>query len=380
MSGCKLKQIKFGELKFSEDTIQEVVNCLRSDHVTMGSKVAEFEDKFKQLFRYKHCVLMNSGTSADMAAFMTLYENGAKQGDEIICPALTFVATWNAIRAAGFIPKPVDIRMDLNIDVDEIEGAITDKTVAICAVNLMGRPAKLDEIQYLCRKYNLKFIVDNCEAYGSVYKNSYSLDYCDIETTSHFIAHCCAFAEGGCCFTNDPKLDRLLRMIRSHGREPHSQYFDHKVFGLNFKNTDIHAALGLGELTTFWPDFNIRMNNLAVLINHTKKYGHLATFTKEDDEDFGHAPHAFNIILNKPEYNINKLCKLLDDNLIEWKRTFGAISQQRCMDYLRYKAGSFPIAEYVGENSIHLGVHKFLTHDDLHRICVVLDEFFGDLC
>lgn len=371
-----MELIKFGEIKLSDLSKKYVNECLESSNITMGEKVKAFEDQFKALFGYKHCVLMSSGTSADQAAFMTLYQSGAHTGDEIIVPALTFVATWTAVRAAGFVPVPVDVKEDLNINVDLIKRKITSKTRAICAVNLMGRPAQLEEIKAICDKYKLILIIDNCEAYGCKYNGRFSLDYGVIETTSHYSAHVMISAEGGCCLTNDEQYDTLLRMIRNHGRIPTSQYFDHPVYGLNFKNTDLHASIGLGEISTFWNDFKQRKNNMDVMTRYCDKYRNIAFMNYLDTQTYYHAPHGFNIVVDHPNYKISRLKMLLDENKIEHKRTFGAFNQHGCMNKYHYPQGSFPVAEWCGDNGITIGVHKFLTKDDLDRVCTTLDKFF----
>src|SRR5581483_3445060 len=222
------KRIEFGELKLRESAKTHILDCLSRNWITMGPKVKEFEESWKKLFNYKYAKALSSGTSADTACCMVAYDFGAKPGDEVIIPALSFIATANAVRAAGLTPKFVDVKIDtMNIDETQIESAITDKTAAIMFVNLMGKPAKMDKIQEIAKKHNLLTISDSCESYGCRYKDKFTLKYADMETSSHYVAHLCCSGEGGIVSTNSEKIDSIVESIRSHGRHGGSLYFDH---------------------------------------------------------------------------------------------------------------------------------------------------------
>ncbi len=369
-------RIEFGAFQLTPE-IQESVNaCLKSGWLTMGPAVIEFQERWKRLFSYKYARLLSSGTAADTACCMALYSYGAVQGDEVICPALSFIATANAIRAAGFKPVFVDVRKEtLNIDETLIEQAITPKTRAIITVNLMGRPSELDVIQNLCLKYSLIHIVDNCEAYGSMFKGRFALDYADMETSSHFLAHIIFGVEGGVVSTHSNNMDELIEGIRSHGRMGGSNYFNHQIWGLNFKPSDLHASVALPEMSyySFWDSFHTRLENQFALRDACRGAEDIAYFI-EEDEDRDLAPHAFSITLKTPGV-IHKLTQALDDANIAWKRNFGCMATQHStFSYLGHRYGEFPNAEYIGNNGIHIGVHKLLSLDDLGRICTTLKE------
>src|SRR6185503_1453303 len=134
-----MKKIKFGEIKISPSTEMHLAECIKSNHVTMGPKTELLEKKWSDLFGHDYTVAISSGTSACMAANMALYDFGAKPGDEVIVPALSFIATGNSIRAAGLTPVFCDVKEDLLIDESLIERLITNKTRAIMPVALMGK-------------------------------------------------------------------------------------------------------------------------------------------------------------------------------------------------------------------------------------------------
>jgi len=319
---------------------------------------------------------------------MALYDYGAKPGDYIICPALSYIATANAIRAAGFTPLFVDIKKEtLNINTDSIENlikthnALRKNIVAIMCVNLMGKPCDLDILSEISKKHDIKLIVDNCEAYGSKFKGKYSLEYTDMETTSHYIAHIICCGEGGTVSCKDEELFNILKSIRSHGRQPDSLYFDHIRFGLNFKPTDLHASIGLGEIDEFWTIFNKRKANVYEFRKAVRGYEGKAYFI-EEDEGCRNAPHAFSITLKEryaTKRNMDIVKETLEENNIHWKRNFGSMPHHKAFDYLGYKASSMENAQYVGEYGIHIGCHYWLTEEDIDNVCSALRKALGKI-
>ena len=383
-----MKSIEFGELRITDLAKKHIQECLEKNWVSIGEKTKEFENRWGQLFGYKHTVMVSSGTTADTACCMSLYDYGAKPGDFIICPALSYIATANAIRAAGFTPLFVDVKKEtLNINTDEIENlikahnAFRKNIVAIMCVNLMGKPCNLDILSDISNKYNLKLIVDNCEAYGSTFKGKYSLEYADMETTSHYIAHIICCGEGGTVSCKDEELYNILKSIRSHGRQPDSLYFDHIRFGLNFKPTDLHASIGLGEIDDFWKIFIKRKNNLYTFRNAVSGYEGKAYFV-EEDEGCINAPHGFSITL-KEKYatkkNIDTIKQTLEENNIHWKRNFGSMPHHKAFSYLNYGASSMINAQYIGEYGIHIGCHYWLTDEDIDKVCSTLKLALGKI-
>lgn len=371
-------RVEFGSFKCTDEIKRDVLACLESGWLSMGPITKRFEEGWKSLFRYPYARALSSGTAADTACCMALHELGARPDGEIICPALSFIATGNAIRAAGFEPVFVDVKMDMNLDESKIEEKITDKTVAIMVVNLMGRPAELDIIKGIADKHRLRLIVDNCEAYGSKFKGEYSLHYADMETSSHFLAHIITTAEGGMVSTNHKAIDELIEAIRSHGRMGGSSDFKHEIFGLNFKPTDLNLSTGLQDLNRFWEIFRKRKENLQKMYQACREYDEAAWFV-EEDKDRVNAPHAFSLITKEPG-QIRRLTDTLDTENIAWKKNFGSMpTRHRAFNYLCYGLGDFPNAEYIGDNGIHIGVHKYLTEEDLGRITKVLTHFLRTL-
>src|SRR3989338_5769320 len=166
-------KVPFGTVSVTPKARQLISQALDSNWLTRGKFVQEFEEKFAALFGVKYAVAVSSGTDADALACAVLYDYGAKRGDEIIVPALTFVATGNAVLQAGFTPVFVDVQREtLNISPERIEAAITAKTRAIMPVHLMGKPADMDAILRIAGKHKLHVIEDAAEAHGAEYKGN----------------------------------------------------------------------------------------------------------------------------------------------------------------------------------------------------------------
>ena len=164
-------KIPFGTISITKESRKLIDDALNSGRVSIGKYVRQFEEHFAKLTGIKEAVAVSSGTDADILALAVLYDFGAKRNDEIIIPALSFVATGNAVLHAGFNPVFVDIERDtLNINPGLIEKSITKKTRAIMPVHLMGKPAKMDIINRIAKKHRLIVIEDAAEAHGAVYK------------------------------------------------------------------------------------------------------------------------------------------------------------------------------------------------------------------
>lgn len=371
------RKVKFGDLIISDGAKKLINKALDSNFVSGGQLVEQLEKEWGRLFGYKYNVAMSNGTDADIAACMILYDFGAKRGDEIIVPALAFVAAGNSILAAGFKPVFVDIKREtLNIDPEKIEEKISSKTKAIMVVHTMGKPCEMDAIQKLAKKYHLKIIEDCCEAHGAKYKDNFVGKFGDISAFSYYVAHIISGADGGMCSTNNPKIYNILNSLKNHGRKPGSLYFDHIRHGLNFRVNILPVAIILEQIKSFWKIFNKRKNNLNYLLKKTKKLRNFAFFNSEEPHGIT-SPHAFSVTLKDPKYNYKKLYKFLQDNSIECKRNFGSMpTQHKAFKFLGHKLGEFPEAEYVGDNGLHLGIHQYLSKEDLDYISDILYKYF----
>jgi dTDP-4-amino-4,6-dideoxygalactose transaminase len=373
-------KVEFGDLRVSSEARKHLEDCIKSNRISGGEKVRLLQESWGNLFGYRYNIAMSSGTSADMAALMTLYDTIKETvpGDEVISPALAFAAVGNSIRAAGFTPKFVDIKREtMNINPDLIEEKITPKTRAIMAVHTMGKPCDMDKLREISEKYNLRLIEDCCESHGGKYKDKFLGTFGDAAAFSFYVAHIVSCGDGGMLSTNSEKIRDLVDSVKHHGRKPGSLYFDHLRYGLNFRMNDLTASVGLPEIQNFWNIFNKRKNNLNYLTSATKDLEDVAYFVHEEHHEVV-SPHAFSVILKDPKFGYEKLYNFLESKGIQCKRNFGSMpTQHQAFKYLGYEKGEFPEAEYVGDNGLHFGIHQFLEKDDLDYVSEALHEFFG---
>jgi len=370
-----MKRIEFGELRIGEIARQNLIDVCDTNWASNGPKVKEFEEKWGRLFGFKQNIAMSSGTDGCINACLSLYDiRKAQRGDEVIVPALSFIATSNAVRAAGFVPKFVDIKKEtLNIDESKIEEAITDKTVAIMPVHTMGRPAEMEVICSIAKKHNLTVIEDSCEAHGAKYKGKYIGHWGDMSIYSYYVAHIVSCGEGGMVSTNDSFTADVLSSTRSHGRLFNSIFFDHPRVGINSKMNDMEASVGLEGVSLFWDTFNKRKEIIKIFRNACVGFEDVAWFSEEDEGNVN-CPHGFSITC-KNERDIKIIQTTMDKYKIHWKRNFGCIpTQHSAFSDMGYKLGAFPESEWVGDNGLHIGCHHYLTEEDVSRVCKTLKE------
>ena len=368
------KRIEFGELRIGEVALKNLKEVCESNWASYGPKCKEFEKKWGELFDYKHNLATSSGTDAVIQACLSLYSVGADRQAEVITPALSFIATANAIRSADLKPVFCDVnRETLNIDPSKIEEKITDKTKAIMAVHTMGRPCEMDLIMDIAKKYNLLVIEDACESHGARYKESYIGSIGHISCFSFYVAHLICCGEGGMVSTQRKDLYNSVFSTRCHGRS--GFYFDHPIYGINSKMDDLEASLGLEAIDVFWETFNRRYKHMKAMRKACEGFEDIAFFSEEDEGNIN-CPHGFSVTLKNP-YKLEIFTNHLDHREIHWKRNFGSIpTQHGAFSYLGHQLGDFPESEHIGDNGFHIGVHQHLSDDDVEYVCENLIEGF----
>nr|AKH48728.1 putative glutamine--scyllo-inositol transaminase [uncultured marine virus] len=371
-----MKRIEFGELKIGPVAKQNLMDVCETNWASAGPKVKELQERWSNLFEYDRSIAMSSGTDGCINSCLVLYDlkNAKRNVSEVIVPALSFIATSNAVRAAGLVPKFVDVKKEtLNIDETKIEEAINENTVAIQVVHTMGRMAEMDVICKIAEKHNLVIIEDACEAHGAKYKDKFVGHWGDMSIYSFYVAHLVCCGEGGMVSTNDKEIGDLLFSTRSHGRPFNSVYFDHQRTGLNSKMNDLEASIGLEAIGVFWDTFWTRHASIKTMRNSCLGYEDVAWFSEEDEGNIN-CPHGFSITCKK-EGAIEIVKETLDKYNIHHKRNFGCVpTQHRAFADMGHSLGDFPEAEWVGMNGVHIGCHQYLSGEDIERICKALTE------
>ena len=251
--------LPYGRQCVDEEDIQAVAAVLRSDWLTTGPKVQEFEEAFAAAVGARHAVTVSSGTAALHAA---AYALNIGPGDEVIVPAMTFAATANCVVYQGGAPVFADVdRETLLIDPEQVEKKITPRTKAVIAVDYAGQPCDYDRLQELAGRRRIKLVDDACHALGGSYKGRPVGALADLNTFSlHPVKHITT-GEGGVITTNDGELAQRMRVFRNHGitsdhrqREAGGGWFYEMVdLGYNYRLTDLQCALGLSQLRKLKP-------------------------------------------------------------------------------------------------------------------------------
>ena len=245
----------------TEKEIEAVCEVLRSPNLSLGPKLAEFEEAFARYVGRKRAVAVNSGTSG---LFLCLLAMGIGPGDEVITTPFTFIASANTIMMAGAKPVFVDIDpVSLNIDPAKIESKITEKTRAIMPVEVFGNPAGFDKICEIADKHNLAVIEDSCEALGSALNGKMAGTFGRMSVFAFYPNKQITTGEGGMILTDDDDLADMCVSLRNQGRDPHrhitknsklktqnySPWLSHQRLGYNFRLSDINCALGIVQLS-----------------------------------------------------------------------------------------------------------------------------------
>lgn len=395
------RTIPFGTITITDTARRLIAEALDSKRISCGKLVRDFEDRFAALLGVNEAIAVSSGTDADILALAVLHDFGAKRGDEIIVPALSFVATGNAVLHAGFTPVFVDIeRETLNINPAQIEAAITPKTRAIMPVHLMGKPAEMDTINAIAKKHNLLVVEDAAEAHGALYKGKPAGSLGDLAAFSTYVAHIITTGEGGVVTTNNGQYGEILRSLRSHGRNCTCKRcimntdevtfcakrfrgeggedirFTFDRIGYSCKMNELEAAIGIGAMEVYHEILKKRHANLIHVLERFDRFApYLSTIKEESHERIG--PHAIPIIINEgAPFTRAELTRHLEQNGIETRTLFAAMPTQ-CpgFAYLGYKLGQFPNAEYMGMHGIHIGVHQDVGIEDMEYALELLGQF-----
>lgn len=249
------KMIPYGRQTIEEDDIQAVVDVLRSDYLTTGPKIAEFEKMVADYVGAKYAVAISNGTSALHAA---CFAAGIQAGDEVITTPLTFAASSNCVLYCGGTPVFADVDpKTYNIDPEDIRRKITDKTKAIIAVHLAGQPCDMDEIHKIAKEHDLLVIEDGAHALGSVYKGKKIGTLSDMTTFSFHPVKPITTGEGGMIVTDNEEFYKKMMLFRSHGitrdenlmtRNDGPWFYQQLDLGYNYRITDIQCALGSSQM------------------------------------------------------------------------------------------------------------------------------------
>ncbi|MGI0036440.1 MAG: DegT/DnrJ/EryC1/StrS family aminotransferase, partial [Nitrososphaera sp.] len=248
-----------------EQEKREVASVLDESALTSaardgGKRVRDFESQVRSYLGVKHVLAVNSGTAALHAALLAA---GIKQGDEVLLPSFTFVATANAVVASGATPVFVDVkRDDYTMDASDMKSKITKNSRAVIPVHLYGHPADMDEISELADKHSIELVEDACQSLGSTYKNRQTGTFGSMGCFSMYASKVLTAGEGGAIATNSDELADKIKMIRNHGMV---EGYDTRVLGLNLRLPELSAAVAKVQMQKLHKMLDLRRRNAEML-------------------------------------------------------------------------------------------------------------------
>jgi len=368
-------KIPLFELNFDQAEEQAVLETIRSKWLSTGPKTAEFENNFAELLNVNHALALSNCTSA---LHLAMKVAGVKEGDEVICPSLTFVATVNAIKYVNAIPVFCDIKSydDLTINPDQIQKLITTKTKAIIVMHYGGFSCDMDSIIGLAKKYNLKIIEDACHGPLAEYKDQKLGSLGDIGCFSFFSNKNLSTGEGGMLVTNNKEFYEQSKLLRSHGMtslsydraKGHSTAYDVVDLGYNYRMDDIRASIGIVQLYKLPADLEKRATIRGYYVKNLGSIEKIIIPFK--DYSYSSSNYIFPIVLkNSTVQKREEIRQKLAGAGIQTSVHYPAV--HRFSIYKGYSS-SLPFTEYVSDNLITLPMYSGLRLEQIDYIVDIL--------
>lgn len=406
-------RIPYASRVYDEKEMCNLADAMLDFWLTTGRFSDEFEQKFAKWIGVKYANLVNSGSSANLIAFMTLTaaelgDRQIKQGDEVITVACGFPTTVAPIIQYGAVPVFVDVTIpQYNIDVTMLEQAYSEKTKAVMIAHTLGNPFDLKAVKEFCDKHNLWLVEDNCDALGSTYtingETRFTGTWGDIGTSSFYPPHHMTMGEGGCVYTDNPVLNRLIKSYRDWGRDCvcHSgqdnmcghrfdgqygelpQGYDHKYvyshLGYNLKVTDLQAAIGCAQLDKFPSFVERRKMNFAKLKSELQSVeDRLILPVACDNSD----PSWFGFLITcKDGVDRKKVVPYIEGHGVQTRMLFaGNLTKHPCFNQMReaktgYRiVGELTNTDRIMNDTFWVGVYPGMTDKKLEYMAKVMRE------
>jgi len=371
------KLIPYGHQWIDQRDIEEVVKVLKTDWITQGPKIEEFEKSVAKYCGAKYAVAVSSGTAALHAAYATA---GIKAGDEVITTPLTFAATAYTITFLGAKPVFADIEEDtLNIDPKKIEKKITKKTKAIAPVDFAGQPCNYEEILKIAKKYKLLVIEDAAQSFGAEYKGKRIGSFADLTTLSFHPVKTITTGEGGMILTNNKGFYEKLKVFRHHGiiKKPErgSWYYEIKNLGHNFRITDFQCALGLSQLKKIGKFIKRRREIVARYNKAFKDIEEIILPVEKKDRKSAWHLYIIQLSLEKLKTNRKKIFEKFQKEGVGVQVHYLPLHLQPFFQRkFGYKIGDFPIAEKYYQRAITLPLFPAMREEDITRVIKIVKE------
>lgn len=407
-------RVNYGGRYFDAEEMVNLVDSSLDFWLTAGPWAHKFEKRFAEWLGVKYCSLVNSGSSANLLAFYALTapelgDRQIKRGDEVITVAAGFPTTISPIVQYGAIPVFVDMAIpEYNIDVTQLEEALSPKTKAVMLAHSLGNPFNLQVIVDFCRKHNLWLVEDNCDALGTEYfidgewKKTGTIG--DIGTSSFYPPHHMTMGEGGAVYTNNHLLNKMVNSFRDWGREcwciggvdntcgcrftrqfgQLPMGYDHKYvyshLGFNLKATDMQAAIGCAQLKKLDTIVARRRDNFEYLRNGLKDVPGLIL----PEAQANSRPSWFGFLITVKEdagFTRNELTQYLEDHKIQTRNLFAGNllkhpAFEQYVDGVDYRViGDLPITDTIMNATFWIGVYPGMTNEKLQYMIDIIKAF-----
>lgn len=370
--------------------IEAIQSVIAKNNYTMGESVKQFEVDFAKFTGNKYCVMVNSGSSANLLAIAAMFfksENPLKRGDEVIVPAVSWATTYYPLYQYGLKLKFVDVdKYTLNFDINELKKAVTDKTRLIFAVNLLGNPNDYDAINEIIKGRDIYLLEDNCESLGGVYKGKQLGSIGLMGTYSTFFSHHMATMEGGIIGTDDEELYHILLSIRSHGwtrhlpfenklckksENPFEESFRFILPGYNVRPVEMMGAIGIEQLKKLPEFLHWRRENAKYF---QELFGNDERFIIQKEIESS-SWFGFSFLINEDsEIKRESVIKALTDANIDTRPIVaGNFARKEVVKWFDYEIqGNLKNADYIDKNGFFIGNHQFDIKDKLDYLKEVL--------
>ena len=408
-------RISYASRVFDENEMMNLVDSSLEFWLTSGRYTDEFEDKLAKYLGIKYCSLVNSGSSANLLAFMALTspllgDRAINPGDEVITVSCGFPTTVTPIIQYGAIPVFVDVTIpQYNIDVTQLERALSPKTRAVMIAHTLGNPFDLAGVKSFCKKHNLWLVEDNCDALGSQYTIDGATKFTgtigDIGTSSFYPPHHMTMGEGGAAYTDNPLLNKIVRSLRDWGRDcvcPSGkdnvcghrfdrQYgelplgYDHKYvyshFGYNLKATDMQAAIGVAQLAKFPSFVERRRHNFDRLRTGLVPLSGKIILPEAAPNS---RPSWFGFLITcESGVDRTELVRHMEKNNIQTRALFaGNLIKHPCFDEMRksgkgYRVvGTLENTDRIMKDTFWIGVYPGMSDVMIDKMVDVIKRFF----
>lgn len=369
------------EIDWDIQDIKNVVDAIgRGKYWAKGPYVSEFEKRLAEYHGVNHAVVVNSGTTALVTALESL---GIGQGDEVIVPPFTFIATANVVEIVGATPVFADIeRKTYGLDPTAVQNNITDDTAAILPVHIYGSVCQIDELRRIASKNDLPLIEDAAAALGAKLYGEQSMTFGDVAATSFCQNKIITTGEGGAVLTDDSSIAESARLYQSHGRVAADGYFEspgsgtYAAVGSNYRMSDISAALGCAQLGRV---SELVENRRAAASRMTAAFADLDGVTPHTGHPDGRHVYQIYAITLDERLDRRRIIEGLDERGIASKVYWDPIHlSEYYRDTYSYGTGDFPIAEDVASRVLSLPMHPNLSEEETDRIVKAVSDLIAE--